>query len=107
MGVTGATHRRHRFTTVVTNEGNDETHQLPPTLHVADDGVEKVLPTLDDVATLMRLLPSTTGQLDLHDFSVLTGPRRARGVTALTHVHRAGGCGAPRRGSAASAAGRA
>ena len=38
--------------------------------------IEKVLPTLDDLATVMRLLPrSATGQSISNYFSLLTGPR--------------------------------
>jgi L-lactate dehydrogenase complex protein LldF len=45
-------------------------------VHVAVTGIEKVLPTLEDLATAMRLLPrSATGQATSNYFSVLTGPR--------------------------------
>ena len=47
-----------------------------PRVHVAVTGIEKVLPTLEDLATAMRLLPrSATGQKTSNYFSLLTGPR--------------------------------
>ncbi|MEO8536973.1 MAG: LUD domain-containing protein, partial [Betaproteobacteria bacterium] len=48
---------------IVTNEGNATLTTTLPKVHVAISGIEKVVPTLEDVATLMRLLPrSATGQ---------------------------------------------
>jgi L-lactate utilization protein LutB len=47
-----------------------------PRVHVAVTGIEKVLPTLEDLAVAMRLLPrSATGQATSNYFSLLTGPR--------------------------------
>jgi L-lactate dehydrogenase complex protein LldF len=62
----------------VTNEGNEGMCTImPPRVHVVLTGIEKVLPTLEDLATLMRLLPrSATGQQISNYFSLLTGPRR-------------------------------
>ena len=78
MGVTGANFliAETGSATVVTNEGNEGMCTiLPEKVHVVLTGVEKVLPTLEDVATLMRLLPrSATGQPISNYFSVLTGP---------------------------------
>jgi L-lactate dehydrogenase complex protein LldF len=60
-----------------TNEGNEGMCTvLPPKVHVAVTGIEKVLPTLEDLATVARLLPrSATGQSISNYFSILTGPR--------------------------------
>jgi L-lactate dehydrogenase complex protein LldF len=62
---------------VFTNEGNEGMCTvLPPKVHVAVTGIEKVLPTLEDLATVARLLPrSATGQSISNYFSLLTGPR--------------------------------
>jgi len=62
---------------VFTNEGNEGLCTvLPPKVHVAVTGIEKVLPTLEDLATVARLLPrSATGQSISNYFSILTGPR--------------------------------
>ena len=63
---------------LVTNEGNgDLTHGLPP-VHIAIAGIEKVVPTLDDANTLLRLLArSATGQEMTAYTTMVTGPRRA------------------------------
>lgn len=63
---------------LVTNEGNEGMCTILPRVHVAITGIEKVLPTLEDLAAVMRLLPrSATGQTISNYFSLLTGPRRA------------------------------
>jgi L-lactate dehydrogenase complex protein LldF len=47
-------------------------------VHVVITGIEKIVPTLEDLATLMRLLPrSATGQAISNYVSLLTGTRRA------------------------------
>lgn len=59
-----------------TNEGNEGMCTVLPPVHVVVTGIEKVLPTLDDLAAVARLLPrSATGQSISNYFSILTGPR--------------------------------
>jgi L-lactate dehydrogenase complex protein LldF len=59
-----------------TNEGNEGMCTIVPRVHVAVTGIEKVLPTLDDLAAIARLLPrSATGQSISNYFSILTGTR--------------------------------
>jgi len=59
---------------LVTNEGNATLATTLPRVHVAISGIEKIVPTLEDVATLMRLLPrSATGQSISNYVDVLTG----------------------------------
>ena len=91
MGVTGANFlvAETGSATVVTNEGNEGMCTiLPPKVHVVLTGIEKVLPTLEDVATLMRLLPrSATGQPISNYFSVLTGPRRPGEEDGPEHMY--------------------
>jgi L-lactate dehydrogenase complex protein LldF len=59
---------------VVTNEGNEGMCTIMPRVR-GRTGIEKVLPTLEDLAAVMRLLPrSATGQAISNYFS-LTGPR--------------------------------
>jgi L-lactate dehydrogenase complex protein LldF len=59
---------------LVTNEGNGRMVTTLPPVHIAVTGIEKVIPTLEDLSTLMRLLPrSATGQHISNYFSVLTG----------------------------------
>ena len=48
---------------LVTNEGNGRMVTTLPRVHVVITGIEKVVPTLEDLTTLMRILPrSATGQ---------------------------------------------
>lgn len=79
MGITGGNFivAETGSVAIVTNEGNEGMCTiLPPKVHVAVTGIEKVLPTLEDLATVMRLLPrSATGQSISNYFSLLTGPR--------------------------------
>lgn len=61
---------------LVTNEGNGRMVTTLPKVHVVITGVEKVVPTLEDFATLMRLLPrSATGQVISNYVSLLTGTK--------------------------------
>ena len=61
---------------LVTNEGNGRMVTTMPRVHVAITGIEKIVPTLEDLCTLMRLLPrSATGQSISNYFTLATGPR--------------------------------
>lgn len=79
MGVTGGNFivAETGSVAIVTNEGNEGMCTIvPPKVHAVVTGIEKVLPTLEDLATVMRLLPrSATGQSISNYFSLLTGPR--------------------------------
>jgi L-lactate dehydrogenase complex protein LldF len=74
---------------IVTNEGNEGMCTLlPPKVHVVVTGIEKVLPTLEDFATVMRLLPrSATGQSISNYVSVLTGPKRKGDLDGPEHMY--------------------
>ena len=62
---------------VVTNEGNADLVQGLSRVHIVLASVEKVVPSLDDAATIMRLLArSATGQEMAAYTTVATGPRR-------------------------------
>jgi L-lactate dehydrogenase complex protein LldF len=91
MGVTGANFliAETGSVAIVTNEGNEGMCTImPPKVHVVLTGIEKVLPTLEDLATLMRLLPrSATGQQISNYFSILTGPRRAGEPDGPEHMY--------------------
>ena len=78
MGVSGANFAvaETGSTLIVTNEGNGRMVTTLPRIHVAITGIEKVVPTLEDVATLLRLLPrSATGQSISNYVSITTGTR--------------------------------
>jgi L-lactate dehydrogenase complex protein LldF len=73
---------------VVTNEGNATLTTTLPKVHVAISGIEKIVPTLEDVATLMRLLPrSATGQSISNYVDVLTGTKGAGEFNGAEHMY--------------------
>ncbi len=73
---------------LVTNEGNgDLTSSLPDT-HIVLTSIEKVVPTLDDATTLLRVLArSATGQPITSYTSFYTGPRRADDADGPSEMH--------------------
>ena len=76
MGISGANFliAETGSTLIVTNEGNGRLTTTLPRVHVAITGIEKVVPTLEDLATLLRLLPrSATGQAITNYVSITTG----------------------------------
>jgi len=78
MGVTGGNFviAETGSVALVTNEGNEGMCTLMPRVHVVVTGIEKVLPTLEDFATMARLLTrSATGQSISNYISLLTGTR--------------------------------
>jgi L-lactate dehydrogenase complex protein LldF len=73
---------------IVTNEGNGRLVTTLPRVHVVITGIEKVVPTLEDLATLLRLLPrSATGQSFTNYVSVFTGPKQAEDPDGPAHYH--------------------
>jgi iron-sulfur cluster protein len=90
MGVTGGNFLVAETGSValVTNEGNEGMCTVMPRVHVAVTGIEKVLPTLEDLALAMRLLPrSATGQVTANYFSLLTGPRGEGDLDGPEHMY--------------------
>jgi L-lactate dehydrogenase complex protein LldF len=62
---------------IVTNEGNGRLSTGVPPVHIAMVGIEKVVPTWEDFATLIQMLPrSATGQRMSVYSSGFTGPAR-------------------------------
>ena len=79
VGITGANFlvAETGSSTIVTNEGNGDLTQTLPKIHIVLATIEKLVPTLEDVSQLLRVLArSATGQ----EMSVYTtfssGPRR-------------------------------
>jgi len=62
---------------IVTNEGNADLTMTLPKVHIAVASIEKIVPTLEDATTLLRVLArSATGQ-DMSVYtSIITGPKR-------------------------------
>ena len=62
---------------IVTNEGNGRLCTSAPRIHIGITGMEKVIPSLQDLAVFLRLLPrSATGQRLTSYVSLVSGPRR-------------------------------
>ena len=90
MGITGGNFfvAETGSVVVVTNEGNATLTTTLPKVHVAISGIEKIVPTLEDVATLMRLLPrSATGQSISNYVDILTGPKGAGELHGPDHMY--------------------
>jgi L-lactate dehydrogenase complex protein LldF len=63
---------------VVTNEGNADLALTLPKVHIVIAGIEKLVPTLEDAWTILRVLArSATGQEITAYTTFVTGPRRA------------------------------
>ena len=79
IGITGANFLIAETGTsiIVTNEGNGDLTQSLPKIHIVIASIEKIVPTLEDAATILRVLArSATGQ-DFSNYTTLsTGPRR-------------------------------
>ncbi len=90
IGITGANFLIAETGTsiIVTNEGNGDLTQLLPKVHIVVASLEKLVPTLEDSAQILRVLArSATGQ----EFSVYTtlstGPRRIGDVDGPEEYH--------------------
>ena len=90
VGITGANFliAETGSTVIVTNEGNGDLTQMLPKMHIVVASLEKVVPTLEDASTLLRVLArSATGQ----EFSVYTtfstGPKRPEDLDGPEQFH--------------------
>ena len=64
--------------TLVTNEGNGRMATSVPRIHVALMGMEKIVPSLTDLSTMLRILiRSATGQRISTYVTMINGPRHA------------------------------
>jgi len=73
---------------LVTNEGNGRLCTTLPRVHIALMGLERLVPTLDDLEVMMRLLPrSATAQKLSAYVTLLTGPRRAAEPDGPDELH--------------------
>jgi L-lactate dehydrogenase complex protein LldF len=73
---------------IVTNEGNGDLSQILPRTHVVLASLEKLVPTLEDLGQLMRVLArSATGQ-EMSVYTTLsTGPRRPGDLDGPENYH--------------------
>ncbi len=73
---------------IVTNEGNGDLTQTLARVHIVTSGIERVVPTLDDATTFLRLLArSATGQETETYTTVSTGPRRPGDLDGPQEYH--------------------
>jgi L-lactate dehydrogenase complex protein LldF len=80
VGITGANFliAETGSSVIVTNEGNGDLTQSLPKVHIVLASIDKMVPTLEDTNTLIRLLArSATGQEISTYTTFSTGPRRA------------------------------
>jgi len=71
-----------------TNEGNGRMCTSLPPLHIAVLSIEKILPSLRELPTFIRLLPrSATGQTITSYVSVITGTRQEGEATGARQLH--------------------
>src|SRR5215831_9936229 len=90
VGITGANFlvAETGSSIIVTNEGNGDLTQTLPRVHIVLTGIEKVVPTLEDAATLLRLLArSATGQEFSSYTTISTGPRRPGDLDGPEEYH--------------------
>lgn len=79
VGITGANLliAETGSTVIVTNEGNGDLTASLPGMHIVIASIEKVVPTLEDATTILRLLArSATGQEITAYTTFFTGPKR-------------------------------
>ncbi len=79
VGITGANFliAETGSSIIVTNEGNGDLTQTLPKAHIVLASIEKLVPTMEDVAQILRVLArSATGQEMSVYTTISTGPRR-------------------------------
>jgi L-lactate dehydrogenase complex protein LldF len=90
VGITGANFliAETGSSIIVTNEGNGDLTQTLPRVHIVMTSLEKVVPTLEDAGTLLRLLArSATGQEFSSYTTISTGPRRPADLDGPEQYH--------------------
>jgi L-lactate dehydrogenase complex protein LldF len=90
VGITGANFliAETGSSIIVTNEGNGDLTQILPRIHIVLASLEKLVPTLEDASTILRLLArSATGQEFSTYTTVSTGPRRPGDLDGPEQFH--------------------
>jgi L-lactate dehydrogenase complex protein LldF len=90
VGITGANFliAETGSSIIVTNEGNGDLTQTLPKIHIVLASLEKVVPTLEDASTILRLLArSATGQEFSSYTTVSTGPRQKGDLDGPEQYH--------------------
>ena len=90
VGITGANLliAETGSTVIVTNEGNGDLTASMPRMHIVIASIEKVVPTLEDATTILRLLArSATGQEITAYTTFFSGPKRADDLDGPEQFH--------------------
>ncbi|MGI9304768.1 MAG: LutB/LldF family L-lactate oxidation iron-sulfur protein [Gammaproteobacteria bacterium] len=90
VGITGANLMiaETGSTAIVTNEGNGDLTSVLPKIHIVTASIEKIVPTLDDASTILRVLArSATGQEMSSYTTFFTGPRREGDLDGPEEFH--------------------
>lgn len=90
IGITGANFLVAETGTavIVTNEGNGDLTQTLPPVHIVLAGIEKIIPTIADALSLIRVLArSATGQEITCYTTFATGPRRESDLDGPEEFH--------------------
>ena len=90
VGITGANFlvAETGSSIIVTNEGNGDLTQTLPRVHIVMTSLEKLVPTFEDAATMLRLLArSATGQEFSAYTTVSTGPRHPGDLDGPEQYH--------------------
>ena len=90
VGITGANFlvAETGSSIIVTNEGNGDLTQILPRVHIVVTSIEKLVPTFEDAATLLRLLArSATGQEFSTYTTISTGPSRPGDLDGPEEYH--------------------
>ncbi|MFD2182758.1 lactate utilization protein B [Rhodoplanes azumiensis] len=80
VGITGANFliAETGSSVIVTNEGNGDLTCTLPRVHIVLASIEKVIPTLEDLAQLLRVLARSATAQEMSVYTTITtGPRRA------------------------------
>lgn len=73
---------------LIENEGNGRMCTTAPDIHIALCGIEKVMESFEDAATMVHLLtPSATGQFIPTYNNIITGPRKNGELDGPKEVH--------------------
>ncbi|TVO57815.1 LutB/LldF family L-lactate oxidation iron-sulfur protein [Denitromonas halophila] len=73
---------------IVTNEGNGDLTQTLAKVHIVTSGIERVIPSLDDLSVFLRILArSATGQETESYTTFSTGPRRDGDIDGPEEYH--------------------
>jgi L-lactate dehydrogenase complex protein LldF len=73
---------------IVTNEGNGRMVTTLPRIHIAVMGMERIIPSLEDLEPMLQLLPrSATGQILSSYVSLLQNPRKAGALDGPEERH--------------------